>query len=210
MKKILLFSLAIVAAATTFTGCKKGENDPFLSLKSRRGRLAGEWKLTSADVTSKTINSFGGSTVTTTTVTKYDGTTETRTTTTAMSGSSSTTTNTYRYTTEFSFNKDGSYKMVNVDNDNNGTYTEEGSWAFVGKSKNAELKNKEAIVLSETSTNYSQGGNTSTSNTTGFEAGQTLILDQLKNKEVVIKMNYTFSETGSSSEYSGTYVLTAK
>jgi hypothetical protein len=211
MKKILLFSLAIVAATTTFTGCKKGENDPFLSLKSRRARLAGEWKFTSADITSKTVNSFGGTTTTTTEVTKYDGTTETTTTTTVVSGGgTNSSSSTYRYTQELTFNKDGSYKWVSVDTDNNGTYTQEGSWAFVGKSKNGELKNKEAIVLSETSSSSSQGGNTSSSSRTGFDAGMTLILDQLKNKEVVIKVNYTYSQTGYSDETTGTYVLTAK
>lgn len=36
-KRILTISLALIAIGglTTITGCKKGENDPFLSLKSR-------------------------------------------------------------------------------------------------------------------------------------------------------------------------------
>ena len=47
MKNLLLI-LALVAA---FTSCKKGENDPFLSLKSRKGRLAGDWIVKSATYT---------------------------------------------------------------------------------------------------------------------------------------------------------------
>lgn len=48
MKNITLLFLAI----TFFSGCKKGEEDPFLSLRSRKARVVGEW--TSSSISSAT------------------------------------------------------------------------------------------------------------------------------------------------------------
>ena len=45
IKNFIVFALLSV----TILACKKGENDPFLSLSSRKARLAGEWKLTKMD-----------------------------------------------------------------------------------------------------------------------------------------------------------------
>lgn len=46
MKKLTKSVLAILVVASSITACKKGEDDPFLSLRSRDARLMGEWKLT--------------------------------------------------------------------------------------------------------------------------------------------------------------------
>lgn len=47
MKKITLSAIAVLTLAFSITSCKKGENDPALSLKSRKSRVAGEWNVTS-------------------------------------------------------------------------------------------------------------------------------------------------------------------
>ncbi len=54
MKKIVSFTkIALIAAAViTFSGCKKGENDPFLTLHTRDARLTQEWNLVSFNGTS--------------------------------------------------------------------------------------------------------------------------------------------------------------
>ena len=54
MKKLLsITTLAIIAvSALTFSGCKKGENDPFLTFHSRDARLTQNWKLVSFNGTS--------------------------------------------------------------------------------------------------------------------------------------------------------------
>lgn len=64
MKKINLLTLmAAIVALTTLNSCKQGENDPFLSLRSRDARIKGLWNLES--VTGKytkhvtTYNVFG-------------------------------------------------------------------------------------------------------------------------------------------------------
>lgn len=59
MKKILsITTLAIIAvSALTFSSCKRGENDPFLTFHTRDARLTQEWKLVSFNGTSvKTLN----------------------------------------------------------------------------------------------------------------------------------------------------------
>lgn len=44
-------AFALVALAIpTFTGCKKGENDPGISVKSRDSRISGVWKLTGGSI----------------------------------------------------------------------------------------------------------------------------------------------------------------
>jgi hypothetical protein len=70
MKKLTQSVLAILVVASSITACKKGEDDPFLSLRSRDARLMGEWKLTAiAGKTTATssgteTNLLGTSTVT--------------------------------------------------------------------------------------------------------------------------------------------------
>jgi hypothetical protein len=66
MKKVLVFAIMAVVASSVFVSCKKGENDP-MSLKSRKSRIAGEWKLTAG---TETYTSSSGTTTTTT----WDGT----------------------------------------------------------------------------------------------------------------------------------------
>ncbi len=55
MKKTTILVLMVATIATTFNSCKKGEDDPFLSLRSRDGRLMREWVLDKYDNTQKTI-----------------------------------------------------------------------------------------------------------------------------------------------------------
>ncbi|MBI3233934.1 MAG: hypothetical protein HYZ42_07810, partial [Bacteroidetes bacterium] len=46
MKKNSLLTLVVLMAAlTTLNSCKRGDNDPFLSLRGRDGRLKGAWTL---------------------------------------------------------------------------------------------------------------------------------------------------------------------
>ena len=46
MKKTIIILFCIVLAGIGFDGCKKGPNDPFFSIHSRKARVVGEWKLT--------------------------------------------------------------------------------------------------------------------------------------------------------------------
>jgi hypothetical protein len=192
MKKLiqtLALAAVVVVSGASFTACKKGENDPGLSLKSRKGRLTGEWKLTKGTET----NTSGGSTSTK----NFDGTSLTQT---AGGGSI---TGTFAYT--LTIDKEGTYeyKMSETIGGSTNIDTQKGRWSFLGKNKDGEIKNKEAIVLMETS--YTSGTtSTTTSNPT---SGAIWTIDQLKNKEMIVKgkETYTSGSTTSTFEYSYTF-----
>jgi hypothetical protein len=58
MKKVLGIALIAAFAVPSFQACKKGEDDPGLSLRSRKARLAGEWTLASMERNSEEENTY--------------------------------------------------------------------------------------------------------------------------------------------------------
>ncbi len=190
MRKAIYLSLTLFAAVATMQSCKKGENDPFLSLKSRKARLAGEWTLTASERKSTSTSTNYSSTTTST----YNGSTETSSTTIVNNGSSLTTTGTSTYTVSLVIEKDGTYKHTRTEDGE--TVTTEGTWIFLKRSKEDELKNKEAIMLTVKSITDSNGTITSTDIN-----GEVISIDQLKNKEMVWVSEYSYSNSsGSDSE----------
>ena len=188
MKHILFLSISAIVFAGVLSSCKKGEDDPFLSLRSRKARIEGTWTLTSFE-SRQTSTSSSGTSVTTT---FFDSGTETHTQTLSPTGfPATTTTDVSNYTEQFIFEKDGTYVRTHTDSD--GVMTTKGTWFFLGKSKENEIKNKEAIYLTETNTTY-DGASTAY---TGL-VGQTLIIKQLKNEEMVL----TSSSTTTGEDYS--------
>lgn len=221
MKKLLILSITAVAIMANLSSCKKGENDPFLSMKSRKARVAGEWTVTGEEVTSTDVNysSGGGVTFTTTTTSSstFNGTTKTTTSssvTTSSSGGNpvtSSSTNTSIYTLGFTFEKDGTFKMDKVNTSPSYTEAYEGNWSFVGKSKSVELKNKEAIVLTFTKYSYTSGGVTTTDSATGFDQPMILVMDQLKSKEIIFINESSYTDSDGDNGTSKTVTtLTAK
>lgn len=174
MKNLFKTLIAVAVVSTVVTSCKKGDDDPALSLRSRKARFAGEWKVATDITESTSINTSypSGTTVTTTikTTEKYDGVNYSSTSdeTVSQAGLSfNENTSSTGAITEYMFTieKDGtwsskkSYKITSVtEKDASGTVTfavdetrmEEmsGTWAFLGANKTNELKNKEAVVLS--------------------------------------------------------------
>lgn len=166
MKKTLIFTAAIALAAGTITSCKKGANDPFLSFKSRKGRLAGDWTVSQM---SSTNTSKGQNGVTKTTTNTFDGSKMTKNV--SYSDNTPSSSQVYTYTDfSFTFNKDNTYKQsiaytyTTVDTlfwqdaNNNSiqttvhtvTSSSEGNWSFIGKQK-GDFKNKERFSTLETS-----------------------------------------------------------
>ncbi|HRH63758.1 MAG TPA: hypothetical protein PLI68_10565, partial [Bacteroidia bacterium] len=71
MKKYQKLVLVVLAAVSVLPACKKGEEDPFLSLRSRKSRVAGEWTVESREekvTTSKISPSVNSTSTETTTV----------------------------------------------------------------------------------------------------------------------------------------------
>ena len=217
MKKLIILSLAAIALMANLSSCKKGENDPFLSLKSRKARVVGEWTVTMEEGTNQDISkiSFGGVTVTTTTneTSTYNGAlyTSTSVTTSSAGGNPQSSTYTDVYTQSYTFEKDGTFSLETVYTGQNYTEKIEGTWAFVGKSKTAELKNKEAIALSITKYSDIDNGVTTTYSATGFDDSIIIAIDRLKNKEMVFIQESSYSEpNGDTGSSSLTTTLTAK
>lgn len=183
-KKIIYFAFAFIAivGVSTVTSCKKGENDPFISLKSRKARISGEWKLEKGTLTSTTV--AGG--IPSSSTTTYTGSTRT------SNGNSD------PYSETLTIDKDGTYEIAIVDDGY--AYTTSGVWFFAGKVKDLDLKNKEAIVLNEQQ--YVEPGFSETYN--GLYGGQVLMIDQLKNKEIVFKGEFSYN-SGSGYTSSSTY-----
>ena len=181
-KKLINFVFVGIAIAglSTVSSCKKGENDPFLSLKSRTSRITGEWKLTEGTYTS--TSTFSGSTFNYTSI---------YTETTCTSNG-----NTTPYSETLTIEKDGTYVVDFIDDGD--YYSVSGNWFFAGKIKDLDLKNKEAIVLAPQQ--YSEPGYVETYN--GLYGGEVLIIDQLKNKEIIFKGEYSYNDNSGFSDRS--------
>lgn len=155
---VVLFSAMLVV------GCKKGENDPFISFKSRDGRISGTWKLISLESTDS-YSSVGGTSVTTK---NYDGSILT----TISSGSS----DVESYSYEITIEKNGNYSSIEI---TDGTTVEkEGHWWWLDDAKNKtritfeddfssykidQLKNKELILTESYTSETVFDASTSTS-----------------------------------------------
>jgi hypothetical protein len=212
MKKILVLSLGLLFMGSTFTACKKGENDPFMSMKSRKARVAGEWTVSGSEGTEKETENFDSQgdsyTFVQTETSTYNGVTNTTVatsvitnlTTAAAVTDSETTTSTYTET--YSFDKEGTYVYTRLTTYSDGSSNKsenEGTWSFLGKNKTSDLKSKEAIMTSTTkvTTTSTDADGTSTVNVVNYDSmiTQMFKIDQLKNKEMILIMEggYTLS-----------------
>jgi hypothetical protein len=192
MKKLLGIIIIVALASTTFHSCKKGENDPGLSLKSRTARLVGEWELTEMTSTSTNTYSTGGSSTSTT---NFSGSSKT----TIYSSGSVTTV----YSESMEVMKDGTYKG-NTSETGDGWSSisaSEGTWAWIAGNKDDEYKNKERVGITETSSTNTDtySGNSDTNiYTSDGDAGDLYIMkiDQLGSKTLVVKRDYNSNSDG--------------
>ena len=187
MKNFKRALLILVVVLMALPACKKGKDDPGISLRSRKARLSGEWKLTAG-----TTTSTGGSSTTTDV---YNGSTCTET-----QGTNSVT---FAYTEKITFDKKGTFEYDLV----SGTdiMTVKGSWFFGGKAKDLDLKKKESVVLMITSEVETSGGTTTTETLTGSDIQSvTWNIDELKNKEMIVIYDGTYTSLSSSDSDTGT------
>lgn len=105
MKHALYFFFALTLI---FQGCKKGEDDPFISLRSRKGRLKGDWVLKTSQENYSSTTTFSGSTFTFTSTTDVAG--GTMTVNSFYNNDQST--ESYDYSMELSIRKDGQYRLT--------------------------------------------------------------------------------------------------
>ena len=169
MKKIIF--LNILALILIFTSCKKGENDPFITLRSREARLTGEWSIKSGIITNENNGIIR--------TTNY-------TSTNYIVTESGVNIDTVAFTKKVTIEKDGTYQIEkSIDGK---ISTEQGNWVFGRESKDLNLKNKEYVIFFVTSEIIN--------GTTNVYSGKDVksyiwILNQLKNKEIIISVNST-------------------
>jgi len=227
MKKTIVILSCLFFTGMGFYGCKKGEGDPALTLRSRKARVVGDWKVTAGK---STENNDGDITTTT-----FNGSTET----VVDTG------NGYidQLTMKYSFDKQGGYtysilRVHTVVQDdfplNNWTYTSitttnetgKGMWNFTGKI--GELKNKSQLNMEWTSNTQTvswsweqedntgatvaddNGSDTYINSTTGWNYAGVVDLYELKNKEMIWQRAETSNFDGTLYTYSEEYTLTAE
>lgn len=187
MKKIIGFTLGGLIITSSFLSCKKGEHDSFLSLRSRKARLEGNWSVVNQEISQTNIDGSSTEKIDS----RYDGAINITTTTVTDAGTTVTGSDTSKYTTNLVIKKDGNYTLTIVNDNKLDITTTEGTWVFLGKSKINKLKNKEAIVLTVTKTIVSDGNVTNSIDYTGLNGADSntkstvLLLDELKNKEMI-------------------------
>lgn len=163
------------------SNCRKGENDPLISLRTRKARLTGDWLLKEGNLTRTYSTSSNSATHTT----NYSNSRKSVNDNGSIKETS--------YTQRLTLRKDNSFEREIIDNNIKTIHF--GSWSFVNKNKDQKLKNKEAILLSIDS--YTINGVTTVN--TGVFLSEFLRINRLANKELIFKgettRNYTSGDT---------------
>lgn len=187
MKKLQIL-MFILSSVVVLSACKKGEDDKFLSLKSRKARLAGEWNIRSISGSSKNVSGSGTETITYNynngvLSTNTDGDIETK-----------------GFSLVYNFDKKGTYEIISNESSVGYQYssTSIGNWTFLGKSKEAERKNKEFVSLFETSFQSSGTQGLFSSSSKMLSEIDNLELVRLTNKEMVVRLVSNFTQTDGS------------
>ena len=187
MKKIFVPISILFTITFCFYSCKKGDNDPFLSLQSRKSRLIGEWKVTNEVITESEI--YVDSNLSINSI--YDGLKKMNIIVTQTSkGNTSSKDSTY-YSQTLSIKKDGTYIQSKIYNNGLNLNITEGTWSFLAKSEINNLKNKEAIFLTTTKTTIYNGSGTNIYDYSNLN-GRTIVIEQLKNKELIFVVDTSF------------------
>jgi hypothetical protein len=176
MKNHTLILVAMFILATTFTACKKGEDDPSLSLRSRKARVEGNWKVTSSKRTS--MYDYPGSTQSYTIVYTNDGSTYTNVTTDSAGGT--TTTSGSVNPAKYIFESNGTYTYTSD------TITNTGAWNFT--SGIGDLKNKSQITM------YPRTQHNGTIYTGFNEFPITYDLKELRNEKMVWYAKHSYDQ----------------
>ena len=166
----IIHCIFLVFLTLSFNSCKKGENDPFLSLKSRDSRITGTWELTNLTASQVDFSNAFGNYTNTTTNTFINDTLTRHILTTHESGVLLDSIDSFYYTLSIELDKSDNsiitenYLFSNLVN----SYT--GTWSWLNGTKN-----KSKLHLDNTNIQYFKN--------TNFE------IDRLTNKELILKFS---------------------
>jgi hypothetical protein len=173
--KLLKYLIPVVIIASVLPGissCKKGEDDPFISFRSRKARMEGEWKVVSAYY--KSIETGPGAdsyswTFDGSKVVENDNNVET----------------TYKRYWTWKIEKDGKFKSTDaIDGD---VREISGRWDFLGG--NSDVKKKSRIMLLFEQIDFSSTG-TYFISSSYIDDGYDLI--ELRHDRMVWRYSYTY------------------
>ena len=139
------YIICLLILSVGLFSCKKGDEDPFFSLRTRKARLVNTWKLTEATgIISEKYTLFEIDIMTQLT---YDGEKQIK----IKTENDNSVTDTSYCKIQYKFNKNNTYekKMIETIPGNSSYYvweTEEGKWDFLSRSRKEHIKNKEHKV----------------------------------------------------------------
>lgn len=181
--------------------CKKGEEDPGISFRSRKNRISNNWILQKGAVVIKTYPPTGGSYQTN--IIYNTGGTYKVSSTNGFSDEGA-------YQIEFALYRDGRFSKEHNEtplNQTRGTSTEEGTWHFSGGGGNVEKR--ELLVLhKEKSSFISQNATLNTS--INYNGGNLFDIVRLANKEMILSASQRVTNGGTISEISEEWTFIPK
>lgn len=219
MKKTLVILFSVILTGIGFYGCKKGANDPMISLHSRDKRVMATWTVSKADmssVTTKKGNTINASTYqnqTTTITTSFDGSTMSSTTKNDYSGipapnpTSDSKKQVYSTTITLTIGKHGDAKATETDSWRSQTLSSTpsnlcGGFGTPGMTCDGTYTNTTTATTSNTYEGTWRWGSDNKKEELILELGSsvmtgTYMIDELKNKEMILKQNSTDGYTNS-------------
>ncbi len=173
MKLISKIVVAVVTAVFILSagGCKKGDADPALSLRSRKARLCGEWRLNKGYVNVTYVDYIGFARANLTYILEPSRFSLTETNGVITKGA---------YILNLHIKKDGTFTISEVFSSS--VFKASGVWDFTKAS--AETKNKEQVFFEIRE--VSQGESMDDHLFNFFDTGFTFKIDELRNKKMVL------------------------
>ena len=180
MKSIFKSIFIVVIIVITLISCRKGEEDPFFSFRSRKARITGYWRLTSGTTNisyndTTQVLTYNGASIDYVVSAKNEGT--------LYSGNIS-------YSELWKINKNNTFEMYKNYPDYDISMS--GDWVFYPKDKCKDLKNKEAILFSVKSKKYIYPNimyNQTYTYTGDYCPYYMFTISQLKNDEIILGYN---------------------
>jgi hypothetical protein len=187
--------IAVILVSVLAESCRKGDNDPFLSLRSRKARVAGSWTLTTANGTT-TIEAPDA---TTSEAWTFDGTSKHFTNTFTDGHGTVTSDTSLAYKLLYTFDKDGTFVMIETDRGEQ--VTKRGTWDFnAGPANEArtQLILTVTAILNPGSTTLYEGMNCPV---------QVFDINELRNKKMVLISEGSVMDRGALTTKKALYVL---
>lgn len=175
---IKLLTLILLGTSLLFTSCRKGEDDPFLSFRSRNARLSGKWELVES---SKRYEQREDLKIIATTFKLNGGTMEVIQSQLGRPNLIGE----FDYSERIEFDKDGTYDHEIKEEGER--YINRGNWMWIHENEQEDVGDMEAIVLTITESNegYTYSGKTN-------PPQSIWVFKRLSNKNLVVEIDQQY------------------